>query len=101
VLLVAYPEIDRIGKKDDDAYLNYINIWAIQKRQTGNVTNNREDEIYNELQEKLLQLIEKIEVEIENGCSFFSKVQLDTIEITPIYNFFGGFNGWYCNFSMK
>ena len=101
ILLVAYPEIDRIGKQDNDTYLNDINIWAIQKWQTTTTTHDEEDKIYNELQKKLKELIDKMKEQIDNGCSFFRQVMLDTIEITPVYNFFGGFNGWYCNFKMK
>ncbi|MDR0873928.1 MAG: hypothetical protein LBN27_10770 [Prevotellaceae bacterium] len=101
VLVVAYPRFGRTGKQDNPTYQAAMSIWVLQKALTGNVTDNQEDDQMEELLQKTETLLDSMEDDADNGgCSFFSQIKFDTIEITPEYRTFGSFNGWWVEFML-
>ena len=96
VLLVAYPRFARTGKLDNPNYQAAIAFWIMEKRRTGNITDHDEDEQYDRLLQKTFDVLEYIEdMASEQPCSFAGAIKFDTIEITPEYNTFSGYNGWF------
>ena len=95
VLLVSYPRIARTGKQDNPTYQSAIAIWVMEKALTGNITDDKEDEQYDRLLQKTFDVIDYMEdMASEQPCSFAGTIKFETIEITPEYRTFGGYNGW-------
>ncbi len=68
----------------------------MEKRETGHITNGREDDQYERLLQKTFNVLNLMEdLASEEPCGFAGQIKFETIEITPEYNTFGGYNGWF------
>ena len=96
VLLVAYPRFARTGKQDNPNYQAAIAFWVMEKLNTGNLKYDEEDDQYERLLQKTFDVLKYIEdLASEEPCGFAGMIKFETIEITPEYNQFGGYNGWF------
>ena len=96
VLLVAYPRFARSGKQDNPNYQAAIAFWVMEKWNTGNLKYDEEDGQYDRLLAKTFDIIDYMEdMAGEQPCGFAGAIKFETIEITPEYNTFGGYNGWF------
>jgi len=95
VLLVNYPVFKRKGGQDNPTYLKSFVFWICKKARTGNYNDDQEDEEMDVLLGKTQSILEYMEEQASTGgCTFFSRIEWETIEINPFYRQIGGFNGW-------
>lgn len=98
-LLVAYPRYGRVGGVSNATYQGAMAVWILEKARTGSINDNGEDEQMDALLSTTERLIDWLEDKAAStACSLPAQIKFDTIEITPEYRTFGGYNGWMLEF---
>lgn len=89
ILVASAPSAQSMGQISSSRNNSIVIFWILTKK-------NTKDEIeqLEALQPIALQLQTYIHARAEEGCNLFNFLELDSLDIDPVYNQFGGYNGW-------
>lgn len=89
ILVASAPSAHSIGQVSSLRNNSVVIFWILTKKNTNNEIDQLEA-----LQPLALQLQTYIHSRAEEGCNLFNFLEVDSLDIDPVYNQFGGFNGW-------
>ena len=89
ILVASAPSAQSMGQISSARNNSVVIFWILTKK-------NTKDEIdqLEALQPLALQLQTYIHAQAEECCNLFNFLEIDSLTIDPVYNEFGGFNGW-------
>ncbi len=97
ILMVAvYPIYSFSGEEDIYVDNHELLFYMVQKQNEG-VSNEKEMTQYEDTQNAIIKLKEYLFAENETGnnfCKLFPNLKINSVNIIPEYNIFGGFLGW-------
>lgn len=92
-LVAAMPSAHRDGKPGRPAD-NHAALFFILAKRLPDPKEDQELQQYEHTQQIALAIREHIENQQATGCSIFFRLNIDSIIIEPVFNTFGGWNGW-------
>lgn len=98
-LVAVLPSYGRTGTALTPRRTQTALFWIVEKAVPDNTDSKELDQ-----QQRTQDLVRKLEAKImdeqENGCSDWNRLEIDSIDINPEQNIFGGWNGWYMTFQF-
>jgi hypothetical protein len=96
-LLVVYPSHDSFGSQDSLMTNNVTSFFVIEKHRTG-ISIPEEIAFYDDILVCIHKILEEIAKVKETECDLFKNFDENKYSIEPIYNEFGGWDGYSLDF---
>lgn len=98
-LVAVLPSYGRTGNAVTPRRTQTALFWIVEKA-LPDPSDTEELSQQQRTQDLVRALEAKIMDEQENGCSDWNRLEIDSIDINPEQNIFGGWNGWYLTFQF-
>lgn len=101
ILVSVYPSHNGIGMEDNVRDVDTILLYLLQALNKADTDDEKEFQSYVELQEKIRLIKEQLITDANNGePEFMLNLDRESIEIEPVNNIAGGYNGYSLVFTI-